>query len=199
MFVKLPALLGMIGTALIASSSLAAQQPLRLSAVLTAFLTDSGVATRGLPWTTGSSLPVKWETPKPVAAPYLKQDGFSLRRVGKCRVNVDGRRPVEASVDVLGNEVGIQRVSVSFDLAELELELAERSLAADGIQLSPLKCSRKTEGASYGNLVYVIKAPGKTATGLWEFWDCSATHCGGGFSILYRKTDVSKVDCASTQ
>ena len=92
-----------------------------------------------------------------------------------------------------------QRVSLGFDLAEFDIERAERSLVADGIQLSPLKCNQKTEGTMFGNVVYVAKAPGKTATGLWESWNCSARECLGGFTTLYRKNEVAKIDCAPAQ
>lgn len=196
MFVKGSISFGIITAVLLTSSSLGAQQPVNLSAVLTAFLPDEGVATRGLPWTTGNNM-VRWETAKAVASPpYLKSEGLTLRRAGKARVAVEGRGPVAVSIEVAGNELGIQRVNVSFDLAELDLERAERSLIADGIQLSPLKCNRKTEGASFGNVVYVAKAPGKTATGLWESWNCSARDCFAEFSILYRKSEAGKIDCA---
>lgn len=159
------------------------------------FLPDEGIATRGLPWTTANNL-VKWETAKPVAAaPYLKSEGLTLHRSGKARVAVEGRGAVALSVEVAGNQVGIQRVNVSFDMAELDLDRAERSLIAEG-QLSPLKCNRRTEGASFGNVVYVAKASGKTATGLWESWNCSATECFAAFSILYRKNEVAKINCA---
>lgn len=210
MFVKSSVRLGIIGavlvmyTSLLASSSVAslfgAQQAVKLSALLTAFLPDEGVATRGLPWTTANNLPVRWETAKPVAAAdYLKREGLTLSRAGKARIAVEGRAPVAVTVEVHGNQIGIQRVSVSFDLAELDIERAERSLVADGIQLSPLKCSRKTEGVSFGNVVYLAKAPGKTATGLWESWNCSARECLGGFSTLYRNNEVAKIDCATGQ
>ena len=41
-----------------------AQQPVKLSAVVTTFLPDAGVQIRGLPWTTGDPLPVRWQSAK---------------------------------------------------------------------------------------------------------------------------------------
>jgi hypothetical protein len=50
--------------ACLAVSAAPAQRPtattVPLSAVLTAFLVDSGVRAQGLPWTTGSALPIHW-------------------------------------------------------------------------------------------------------------------------------------------
>jgi len=180
------------------SSITVAQQPVKLSTVLTTFLADAGVQTRGLPWTTANSLPVKWETAKPgAAAEVFQRDGLTLRRAGKFRLSAEGGKVVDAYLEVFGNDTGIQRVQVNVNVDELPLEAAEKSLAADGIQLSPLKCNRKTEGTSFGNLVYVMKAPGKIGTGLWEQWNCSAKECYGGFTIIYRKAELSKVECAS--
>src|SRR5688572_33012670 len=56
----------------------------RLSSVISAFLADSGVRTRGLPWTTGEQLAIKWESPGPIPNPdqsALRQ-GIALARIG---------------------------------------------------------------------------------------------------------------------
>ncbi|MEZ4587300.1 MAG: hypothetical protein R2909_12960 [Gemmatimonadales bacterium] len=67
------------------ASAQGAGEPIKLSAVLTAFLVDSGVRTRGLPWTTGSELPVEWESPGPVQNPdqWAVKQGRVVARNGE--------------------------------------------------------------------------------------------------------------------
>ncbi len=164
---------------------------------MTAFLADSGVRTRGLPWTTGQDLAVAWETAEPVPIPYKTQDGTTVSRTGTTQVGVDDGSPIEVTVDVAGNGNGIQRVSLHFEAPELpkNLIVAEESLTGSGITLAPLKCSRETEGHSYGNLIYVMKAPGKTASALHEWWNCAHDGCRAGFTIIYRKRDLAGITC----
>ncbi|MEP7325268.1 MAG: hypothetical protein ABI836_04895 [Gemmatimonadota bacterium] len=190
-----------LGTAGLAAPLAAQQAPARLSMVLTAFLADSGVATRGLPWTTGSALPVQWATRAPVAAEaWARQKGFTMARAGTVRIKVGTHEPVEMALQLFGNNAGLQQVIISVNLQESdELQHGEMrtALAAEGMTLTPLKCDEKKEGASYGNLVFVAKAPGKTPSGLHENWDCSMNGCGWSMTLLYRKADVAPIECYS--
>ena len=197
-------LLGMVPALLLAAAGLQAQvtttapEPVRLSAVLTTFLADSAVQTRGLDWTTGNSLPVVWESVDPVAPPdYVVREGYSLSRSGTGRLTV-ADSVVEMSLSLAGNDAGIQRVSIIFPITYLTMDQVEGSLKEDGIGLQPLKCDRATEGASWGNVVYVAKAPGKTASGLHENWNCGHDQCTAVLAILYRKADVDTVECAGS-
>jgi hypothetical protein len=177
---------------------LSAQQPMKLSALLSGFLADSGVPTRGLPWTTGTALAVKWQSAKPVPAQEWEQrQGFTLTHTGSARVTTGGSGPDPVRIIVSGNATGIQKVFVGYDFGEWSY-VGEKGLLAEGFELKPLKCSREKEGASYGNVVYIAKTPGKTASGLWINWDCAggARGCTVGFTILYRKSDVTQVECA---
>ena len=61
--------------------------------------------------------------------------------------------------------------------------------------LQPLKCSRATEGASYGNLVDAAKVPGKTASGLWWSWQTVQQESQLGLTLLYRRADMAEVEC----
>lgn len=72
----------------------------------------------------------------------------------------------------------------------------EGSLQQDGISLGPLKCDRAKEGATWGNAVYVAKAPGNKASELHENWNCGHDGCIAVLAILYRKADVDTVECA---
>jgi len=186
-----------LAVGLAAPRAMPAQAPVALSTLLTTFLADSGVRTRGLPWTTGDELAIEWQSATPVKIPYATQDGSTVSRTGTARASLEDGSDIEATVEVAGNEVGIQRVTVSFDAPELprNLVLAEQTLTAAGIALTPLKCSRDTEGAIYGNLVYVMKAPGKTASALHESWNCGQDGCGAAVSIIYRKKDVASIPC----
>lgn len=170
----------------------------KLSAVLTAFLPDAGVKTRGLPWTTGNKLPVKWAPVSPVAADsYFRKEGFTLSRTGTAFVTVGEEPAEEVTLQLYGNSVGLQQVGVNFNYAgEPDMNSFDRSLTVDKIVLEPLKCSRKTELASEGNVIYVFKAPGKVAAALWESWNCpGSSGCTVGFTILYRRAALAKIDC----
>ncbi len=181
---------------LLGTTSAPAQQTVKLSTVLSAFLADSGVRIRGLDWTTGHALPVRWETPRPIAAAdWLQRQGYTLSRTGKARIIVGTLPAMEMQVDLWGTEAGLQKANVMFELNELTMDLVEQALAQDGFSLQPLKCDRSKEGASYGNAVYVAKGPGKTASGLHESWDCAHDGCTGTLSLLYRKADVAAVEC----
>lgn len=167
-----------------------------MGALVTSFLADSGVATRGLPWTTGDGLPVQWETAEPAAASdYLRNEGITLTRVGQARVAVDSLLR-DATVSVHGNVNGIQKVEILFQVLDSWLTAPiETALPADGVALTPLQCSRETEPATFGNVVWVAKAPGKTASGLWMGWNCGHDGCGIALTILYRKADVAAIEC----
>lgn len=173
-----------------------AQEPVDVGALVSAFQADSGVATRGLPWTTGGDLPIQWESAQPVAsAPYLQSEGLTQTRTGHVQVAVDSLTR-EATVSVHGNENGIQRTEIV--LQELDSWITgplATAIPSAGVALTPLKCDLATEPASYGNVVWVAKAPGKTASGLWMGWNCAHDGCGIALTLLYRKADVDKVEC----
>ena len=179
----------------------------KLSSVITAFLVDAGVRTRGLPWTTGAELPVKWETPAAVAAtdPYSQQRGMTLVRSGTLTGTVGDTAALEMTLVLNGNEAGLQRVTMHFPVLLvsrpdssgfwLHREMVEQSLRDDGLTLQPLKCSRETEGASYGNLVDAVGGPGKTASGLWWFWQSPMQEPTLTLTILYRRADMQEIEC----
>ncbi|MEO8451315.1 MAG: hypothetical protein ABI647_16085 [Gemmatimonadota bacterium] len=176
-----------------------AQQPVKLSAVLTAFLADSGVRIQGLPWTTGAALPVKWQTPKPVPAPdFAKQHGNTLTRVGTVRVAIGTRPPEKLTLTLFGNATGLQQVGIGGPYGEGELprEVLQKALSGEGIALKLIKCDPAKEGESYGNLVFTAKAPGKTMSGLHQNWNCAHDGCGWTLEILYRRNDVAAVECS---
>lgn len=185
-----------------------AKQKVKLSAVIGAFLVDSGVRTRGLPWTTGSELPIKWESGKPVPSPeYLRRDGFTLVRSGTFTGTVGDSVAVEMTLTLSGSETGLGQVAVSMASMEvttkkgsgffLNRQMVEKALKDEGVTFQPLKCSREKEGASSGNLVDAVKVPGKTASGLWWLWDSPQQSPNLALTILYRRTDMAKVECNS--
>jgi len=79
----------------------------------------------------------------------------------------------------------------------LTREMVEQALRNDGLTLTPRKCDRATEGASFGNLVDAVKAPGKTASGLWWFWQSVQQELQLSLSIIYRSVEMNQVECAS--
>jgi len=95
-------------------SSALPQEPVKLSTVITAFLPDSGVQTKRLPWITGDALPVTWQSAKPVAAAdYLKNEELTLSRTGTAQASMGDGPTQEITVNVNGNDAGVQRVGVT--------------------------------------------------------------------------------------
>ena len=178
----------------------------KLSRVISAFLADASVRTRGLSWTTGAELPVKWETPAEVAAdPYSQQRGMTLVRTGQLTTTLGDTVALEMTLVLNGNDAGLQRVTMHFPTLLVSRPdssgfwvhrgIVEQSLKDDGMTLQPLKCSRETEGASYGNLIDAIGAPGKTASGLWWFWQSPMQEPTLTLTILYRRADMNEIEC----
>jgi hypothetical protein len=179
-----------------------------LSAVLTAFLVDSGVRTQGLPWTTGSALPIRWTTPAPIAIKdaSLVQRGLTQQRAGRFLGTLGDSVALWMEISVQGAPAGLSAMSVTLDSMEvtgprgkggffLTREMIEIALKNDGMTLQPLKCKRETEGASQGNLVDAIKAPGKTASGLWWTWWSESQQLKVSLGLLYRRADMARVEC----
>jgi len=206
MTIRSCACLALIATLPLMPTRSSAQPPrsVKLGAVLSAFLADSAARTRGLSWTSGSTLPVKWQSVKPVPNPdrSLSGKGMTLSRSGTIQVALDKNEPVELSVQLMGNAAGVQRtqLGLSYD-GNSDADPKDRvgrALAAEGFQLNALKCDLKTEGVTFGNIAYVAKAPRKTASALWELWNCTGTgDCMLVLTLLYHKSDLAEVECAS--
>jgi hypothetical protein len=164
--------------------------------VIAAFLADSGVRTRGLPWTTGDALGVKWATATPVRNPDESSlaAGRSLARLATFIAPV-AKQHIPVQLTVEGNELGLARVLFTMPMQEVTREQIETALQQDGLALQPLKCSREKEGASFGNLLDAAKAPGKTASGLWWNWNCAHDGCTLSLTLLYRKADAARIEC----
>lgn len=183
-------------------------QPVRLSTVLGAFLVDSGVRTRALPWSTGSELPIRWESAGPVATneQWLRNQGLTHTRAGKFTALIGDTVALPVWINLRGTQAGLAGVSLLIDsmLVEqgggggffLTREMVEQAIVNEGAQLQPLKCSRDTEGASYGNLVDAFRMPGKTASGLWWMWQSPMQEPQLSLSIIYRRAEMEQVECA---
>lgn len=193
---------------LAAQATRARANPIQLSDVITAFLVDSGVRTRGLPWTTGDALPIRWDTPKPVPLQdeWLKRKGLTHVRNGTFTGTAGDSVALPMTISVTGIATGLARMSVGIASTEVTRsdgsgyfatrEMIEQALKNEGLTLSPLKCNRETEGASYGNLVDAVKAPAKTASGLWWAWDSPQQAFQLTLTLLYRRADMTEVECA---
>ncbi len=179
----------------------------RFADLIGAFLVDSGVRTTGLPWTTGNALPIRWETAAPVANtdPNARAKGLTHTRTGSVRVTLGDSVSLPMHVLAIGPANGLASVTFSFDSLLVETgggggfwvhrEMIETALRYDGMTLQPIKCSRDTEGASYGNLVDAAKMPGKTASGLWWFWQSVQQETQITLSLMYRRADMAQVEC----
>lgn len=205
-----------IAAILISALPLAAQRPARprpaevikLSAVLTTFLADSGVQTRGLAWTTGNALPIRWNSPGPIANPdqSARSRGLTLARIGEFTASIGDTVRIPATISLVGSQLGLASTIVWMSNLEVTLksggffltrDMVEQALKNDGIQLQPLKCSREKEGASYGNLIDAIKVPGKMSSGLWWMWDSPQQQMQLSLSLMYRRADMAQVECYS--
>jgi hypothetical protein len=186
-----------------------AQQGARLSRIIGAFLVDSGVQTRGLPWTTGNALPIRWRTAAPArnTDQYSIQRGMTHTRIGTVRAIVSDSVTLPMTISVSGTATGLAMVAFSFDSLWVTLRdgsgilvhrgMIEDGLRHDGVALTPIKCSRTTEGASYGNVIDAVKLPGKTASGLWWFWQSPQQEPELLLTLLYRRADMAQVECYS--
>lgn len=176
-----------------------------LGGVISAFLADSGARTRGLPWTTGNSAGIAWESAAPVKNPdtWMNNPALTLARIGTAQVMIGGK-PRDLNVRVHGNQAGIQRVSVSYmydgNFEEGDMRDHVGAALEEGrVALKPLKCDKANEGHGYGNLAYVVTAPGKLASALWWNWNCAGDgNCGFDQIILYRRADLTQVECAGS-
>lgn len=178
-----------------------------LSRVITAFLVDSGVRTRGLAWTTGADLPIRWNTTQPVAVrdASSRQRGISLTRDGSFLGTLGDSVALRMNITLQGSAAGLTSMTVSLDSMMVTTPdgggffvhrgMIEDALKNEGLTFQPLKCSRATEGASYGNLVDAVKAPGKTASGLWWAWDSPQQQSTVSLILLYRRQDMTQVEC----
>jgi hypothetical protein len=109
------------------------------------------------------------------------------------------------TITVTGSQLGLASVGIHIPSLSVSLkggggffltrEMVETALKNEGLSLQPLKCSREKEGASYGNLVDAVKAPGKTASGLWWMWQSPQQEPELFLSILYRRAEMAQVEC----
>jgi hypothetical protein len=184
------------------------QQAVKLSAVIATFLADSGVRTRGLEWSTGSALPIRWESPgpQPQRDASARSRGLVLSRTGSFIATIGDSVRLATTITVGGTSVGLAQVALfipSMDVTTrsggffLTREMVEEALKHEGLTLQPLKCKRETEGASFGNLIDAVKAPGKTASGLWWYWQSPRQEMELSLTILYRRVDMNAVECFS--
>ena len=172
-----------------------ARPPAKLGDVLSAFVPAAGTQTKGLPWTIGGELPVTWESAAPVVPPpYEAKQGFTMKRTGALVVDVGAARK-DATIQVLGNQAGVQQVTVAWQELSGPFDRASLALAADGAGLKPLKCRRDTEPPSFGNVVQVAQFKGKIGVALWESWNCGHDGCGFSMTLLYRPTAVDQIEC----
>ncbi|HEY7569338.1 MAG TPA: hypothetical protein VH762_17280 [Gemmatimonadaceae bacterium] len=180
----------------------------KLSAVIAAFLADSGVQTRGLPWTTGNGLAIKWQSAAPVRNPdqSARAKGLTHARSGSFMGTVGDSVALPMDITVVGTTLGLANVGINISSLEVSLGgsrggfilhrgMVETALKNEGLTLQPIKCSRAKEGASYGNLVDAVKAPGKTASGLWWMWDSPQQQPTLSLMIMYRRADMAQVEC----
>jgi hypothetical protein len=197
------------GTSLAAQGARPAGPRVKLSQVISAFLVDSGVRTRGLPWTTGDALPIKWQSAGPVATDqeWLKRKGLTHLRSGTFIGTAGDSVALSMEISLTGTAAGLAGMSVhmpSMAVTKADKsgffttrQMIEDALRNEGMTFAPIKCKRETEGASYGNLIDAVKAPGKTASGLWWFWQSPQQEFQLTIGLLYRRADMDEVECYS--
>lgn len=201
-----PVLLVGLVAGVTAPPSPTSRTPVPLGQVLSAFLADSGLATRGLDWAHGNALPITWESTAPVAVTetWLTSQGYTRKRTATVMVTIGADSAREMTLTPLGTAAGIQHLSLSFGYqgnfdAFNPKSAVTAALAAEGMTLTLLKCDPAAEGTMFGNLVYVLKAPGKTASALHLSWNCTGTgDCGMEMALIYRRAELTKIECAGS-
>jgi hypothetical protein len=204
----------LLAAALLLSAPVTAQgrptDPVAVGTVITTFLVDSGVRTRGLPWTVAGTLPIRWASPRPIPATgeWYARQGITLLHEGAFRGTLGDSVTLPMTITLTGNATGLSGMSISPNSLQVThpdgsgywvtREMIEAALQHDGLEFKPLKCSRETEGASYGNLVDAVKAPGKTASGLWWSWDAPMQELRVTLTLLYRRADMAQVECVGS-
>ena len=106
-----------------AAPAQAAARTIKLADLLGAFLVDSGVRTTGLPWTTGSATPIRWQTPAPIAHtdPNARARGLTHMRIGAVRVTLGDSVALPMHVTAIGTATGLATVTFSFDSLEVTM------------------------------------------------------------------------------
>jgi hypothetical protein len=127
--------------------------------------------------------------------------------MGKFNGTVGDSVTLPMTISAVGTPLGLARVSINIASMLFEdnkghgffvtREMVDQALRNEGMMLTPLKCSRDKEGASYGNLIDAVKSPRKTASGLWWYWDSPKQEMTLTLTILYRKADMAQVECQS--
>lgn len=180
----------------LAAVPLHAQGEIKVSTLVLTFL-PAATNRATLPWSTGSGSAIKWQTSGPVNP---DADGYTKGRIGQARALLEGHDPIPVTVNALGNNAGIQRVTMSFDWPQPDYDLLERALATEGVVLAPFRCSRATEPRTGGNVIFETSAPNKRSVGLAEAWACAdGTGCSLELAILYRRSDVTSIHCLAGQ
>ncbi|MBL0178412.1 MAG: hypothetical protein IPP98_04705 [Gemmatimonadetes bacterium] len=93
----------------------------KLSAVLTAFLVDSGIRTTALPWATGSALPIRWATPAAVAVADagLIKAGTTQAREGRFLGTLGDSVALWMQITLRGSAIGLTGMSIALDSMEV--------------------------------------------------------------------------------
>jgi hypothetical protein len=186
-----------LSTVALIPSSFAAERTVTINELVRALMPDDG-ASRDVAWAAVSGLAVKWESAGPVAADdWLKREGFTLRRTGTARVVVGSEPPLDATVVLQGTRAGFQQAIVFWNLLSGPFDGGINALRAAGFELTPLKCDREKEGASYGNVVWLLAAKGKRANPLGENWDCAQNGCHFTLTIFKSPQSVDAIECYS--
>lgn len=171
------------------------QEPVAVSVVLSAFVPDSSAST--VAWTAGDELPLRWASPGPVSTEaWQQQQGYTKSRTGSGQVVVQDTLVKDVTVTALGDDAGIRSALIVF--TELDSWLTgpiEQSLAAEGVALSALMCSRETEPPSFGNVLWTAQASGRQPVPLWLNWNCGHDGCGIALQSSPSPSELAGIEC----
>lgn len=182
----------LVALVVVGTPAIAAQQTVKLGVVIATFLAEQGTRAGALPWTIGGTLPVTWQSASPTET---DAEGYTLGLNGTTQVMLEGHAPVPVTIQLLGSNAGIERVTLAFDWKDPDIGIVQKTLVADGVQLAPLRCDQKTEPKAGGNVLFEARADGKVPVGLAVAWSCAPAGCAAGLSILYRRDDVNSIRC----
>jgi len=158
---------------------------------------DAAVNSRGVVWTTDGIVP-KPKRKGDYAFPYVRAGHVIVTVHGKPTHTILGKtvEPGPWRVELLGPRgfVAVARLEMENNAQNYNTDIPA-VLRKAGFSLKEYKCSKKTEPASFGNVVYRIAMAGHKSAWMQEDWSCGSAGCAQAISMIYAQQDADAAQC----